>query len=266
MDSPPCRCPNRAFIAPTTSSPQAVQAALRMCSWCPLKRQCALEGLEAGTTLDGSWIAPPAGVILGGVICRGDTDTATALAAVAGVQVPTTYRQQRRKNRAPSHCRECGSPMTKWSRDLKPAGVAVHHARGYCTGCRAAYQRHLQEVGPRRVGLTKLIDRKRHHPETAAARARTAARRQHPPDHENYRAIKPYRAQRLSPLWGHHQSNGEGVRRLRLRGDGTVDLPATTRGQSPTARWRLQGNGDRAQSFPLTLGALQNKLKEVLRN
>ena len=29
-----------------------------------------------------------------------------------------------------------------------------------------------------------------------------------PPDHGNYRAIKPYRAQRLSPLWGHHQSNG----------------------------------------------------------
>lgn len=177
MVTPPCRCPNPAFIAPDTSSPRAVQAALRICSWCPLQRQCALEGLEAGTTLDGSRIAPPAGVILAGVICHGDADTAAALAAVAGVEVPTTYRQQRRKNFAPSHCRECGRRMTRWSRDEKPDGLAVHYARGFCTDCRAAYQRHLDTLKPRREGLTKKIDRKRHHPETAASRHRTATRR-----------------------------------------------------------------------------------------
>ena len=159
----PChRSLNKAFITGEDAPGHSIRAAIAMCEQCPMRRGCARDGLTAGSSLDGSVIAPARGVIQAGVVCRGDDATARALAAIAGVR-PPALREKKRRNMAPEECRHCGHPMVSWTRGEVPAGKVMHRGRGYCVGCRAAYAADLKARGRLREGLHKPIDRKRHH-------------------------------------------------------------------------------------------------------
>ena len=71
-----------------------------------------------------------------------------------------------------------------------------------------------------------------------------------PPDHGNYRGNEPYRAQRLSPLWGHHQSNGGSEDRpeREREGDGGGDVQHPPVDADPVVPGNVRG------SFPQLLG------------
>lgn len=134
--------------------------------------------MTAGSSLDGSRVAPADDVIQGGVHCRGDAATARKLEKIAGINAPT-LRRRKPRTQAPKHCAGCGTPMHPWTRGTVPEGVSMHHARGWGTCCRAEYARHLKEQRARgEVGADihrKEVDRRRHHPETITARLRTTA-------------------------------------------------------------------------------------------
>lgn len=159
--SPPCATSrNRAFIDPESSTPDDIDQAIRMCGTCPLVQQCAADGLHSGTSLDRNVILPATGVIQAGVVCRGDRDTALQLSAVAGVDVPSDYRHQPERPKPMSECRECGTPMVKWTRGEVPEGYVMHHARNFCTGCRVAYHAYIEG---RQRRFTRPVDRNRRH-------------------------------------------------------------------------------------------------------
>lgn len=146
MAIPPChRSKNTAFSAPDRAPGRSIRAALTMCRACPLVAACAALALQSGTSLDGSRTGPAEGVIQAGVICRGDDDTARALAEVAGVPVPV-YRAQRPRPKAPKRCVECGHPMVSWTRGEVPEGHRMHYGRGRCTGCRDSYRAELASM------------------------------------------------------------------------------------------------------------------------
>lgn len=155
---PVCRkARNRAFIAPTAVRDYSIRAAVKLCEYCPLKRRCALDALHSGDSLDGSVTSPANDVIAAGVVCVGDEATAEALAAVAGVDVPK-YRASSARSKAPERCVNCRHMMVSWTRNKVPEGYVMHHARGYCTGCRKAYEHVLKGV-ERKPKLAKEIDR-----------------------------------------------------------------------------------------------------------
>jgi len=55
--------------------------------------------------------------------------------------------------------------MVRWHRGVTPEGYVMHRGRGYCTGCRAAYNAELKAERERtgdKPRLRKIIDRKRH--------------------------------------------------------------------------------------------------------
>lgn len=131
-----------------------------MCDLCPIRTQCATQALTAGTSLDGGHPAPASGVIQAGVICQGDDMTAWTLAQIAGVPLPEY--EGRRRATAADHCTNCHAPMVRWTRDQVPEGYVMHHARGFCTGCRAAYTVAYPPSRRRRDRLQKITDRKRH--------------------------------------------------------------------------------------------------------
>lgn len=138
-----------------------------MCGGCPIRRECARDALTSGTSLDGSYTRPANDVIQAGVICRGDQGTAIRLAAIAGVEVLPVHEEQEARGHRPDECRHCHRPMVQWTRDQVPDGYAMHHARGYCTGCRKAYAEHMKSQPKRQRGLRKPVDRKRHHAASA---------------------------------------------------------------------------------------------------
>ncbi|WJY62149.1 Transcription factor WhiB [Corynebacterium atrinae] len=181
-ESAPChRSKNKAFINPYGAHDRSIRAAQKMCSQCPVIRECALEALRSGSTLDDSIVTLGREVIAAGhVLPKGDASNddvwpvARKLAKIARVR-PPAYVVSRPRFRPPSQCRECGRPMVPWTRGEVPEGMAMHYAQGWGQCCRSAYRMH-REV--REVPVTrKPVDRKRHHPETARARAATAARR-----------------------------------------------------------------------------------------
>lgn len=166
----------RAFTDHTAPA-HSVRAAVKVCEHCPIRRQCARAALTSGTSMDGSYTAPATTVIQAGIICHGDQATARALAAIAGVR-PPRYRNKGTRPRPASHCLNCEQPMVPWTRGEVPAGHVMHYSKSFCTNCRGAYRQARNDtVTKQRPALRKQVDRKRHHPETAEARARTAARR-----------------------------------------------------------------------------------------
>ncbi|NLT57179.1 MAG: hypothetical protein GXX79_21980, partial [Actinomycetales bacterium] len=174
------RNPNRAFSDPDNAPDFSIRAALKLCAACPVRTQCARDALHAGDSLDGHTTAPATGVIAAGIICRGDADTAHALARAAGVPTPPHYREKAPRPQLPDGCNHCGRPLHKWTRNPEeiPEGHVMHYAKGWCVKCRGAYKQARNATVTKETpsGLRKQIDRKRHHPETAAARARTLAR------------------------------------------------------------------------------------------
>lgn len=168
MTRPAChKTKNRAFFSPQSAPQNAVRAAIKTCKACPIRKKCAAEALTAGTSLSEDHRAPASDVIQAGVICRGDWETATALATIAGVPIPDFLVEKRRRNNygahRPDHCRSCEQPMVKWNRnEQQPEGFVVHYARGFCQNCRSAYRDFMKEHPEERRGLRKPIDRKNH--------------------------------------------------------------------------------------------------------
>lgn len=141
MPAPCHRTKNTAFTHPDAAPERSKRAAIKMCSACPIRRECATEALTAGDSPVDGHTAPAHDVIQAGVHCRGDLDTAWQLAQIAGVPVPAYWDLQPRRNYAPDHCVNCGEPMMRWTRDAVPEGYRMHFARGYCTKCRTAYRK-----------------------------------------------------------------------------------------------------------------------------
>ena len=176
MRAPCHRSRIRAFTD-TTAPAHSLRAAIAVCEACPIRRECALDALTSGTSLDGEYTRPAGAVIQAGIVCHGDQATARALAAIAGVR-PPRYRSKGTRPRPAKNCVNCRRPMVPWTRNEVPAGHVMHYARSYCTNCRGAYaQASSATVTEQRPALRKHVDRKRHHPETAVARARTAHQR-----------------------------------------------------------------------------------------
>ena len=153
---------NTAFINPTSASPNAIAAALKMCEHCPIKKQCAQDALTAGSSLNDGATVPASDVIQGGVVCYGDYETTIKLSQVAGHAINLGGTEHR--NQAPDRCRNCHEPMVQWHRAITPEGYVKHYARGFCTRCRGAYSRWKKEnnITSAHRGLRKPIDRKRH--------------------------------------------------------------------------------------------------------
>lgn len=129
-----------------------------MCEHCHMLTSCALDGLTAGTTLDGSFESPACDVIMAGVHCTGDTATARALAEIAGVPVPT-YRDAAPRPKAEKQCVNCHEPMVPWTRHGAPEGYVMHYARNFCANCRGAYNEAMKGREKRRTNRTLVNGR-----------------------------------------------------------------------------------------------------------
>lgn len=158
---------NKAFLNPVNSDKFKIAAAVRICESCPLLKSCATAGLTAGNLPDGSTRSVADEVIMAGVVCRGDQGTVDALRAVGGLPA---HRQPPRARIVPPRayvqdgqpCRECSTPMVRWTRDESeiPEGWRKHYGRGFCTGCRQAYKAFLASSSKRQ---TRPVQRRTRH-------------------------------------------------------------------------------------------------------
>ncbi|WIM71976.1 WhiB family transcriptional regulator [Corynebacterium suedekumii] len=130
MRAPCHRSRIRGFIDPHAPD-HSVRAAIKVCEHCPIRKECARDALTAGTSLDGEYTRPAGAVVQAGIICRGDQDTARALARVAGVPTPPHYRKQAPRPQLPDGCNHCGRPLHKWTRNPEeiPEGHVMHYAK-----------------------------------------------------------------------------------------------------------------------------------------
>ncbi|WP_019932328.1 hypothetical protein [Nocardia sp. BMG111209] len=97
-------------------------------------RACALDALTAGTLDDDVRPRVADGVVMAGVICRGDAATEHELREIVRGHVELHWRATR-----PTHCLGCGRPMTTRRRRLP--GHVVHESSGRCATCTRARHR-----------------------------------------------------------------------------------------------------------------------------
>lgn len=110
----------------------ATVAAQRVCiAHCPRERfrACAQAALSAGTLVDDETPSVADGVVMAGVVCRGDTATRRRLLLALGQEIYVR----------PDRCVSCQRPMT--TRRRKRPGYVVHESNGRCGGCKRAEQR-----------------------------------------------------------------------------------------------------------------------------
>lgn len=154
---------------PEGASPSQIERAKAVCVTCPLIRECARQALYAGTDLRQEAPAPAVDVIMGGVLCDGSDEALEALEAAAGMQ--GIYKGRKRALVAfGTPCRNCGTPMVRWSRYQPPIpeGFAMHRGRGLCENCRAVYAEEVAawraanpEAAARQCYGSKATDRKK---------------------------------------------------------------------------------------------------------
>lgn len=165
MGRPACGYKHRElFTDPTGPDSPSTKRAMEICEGCPIRRECAEKALTAGSSLDGGFTAAAVGVIQAGVYCDGTDRAAWELAGVAGV-APPVMRESAPRQQVGDRCKSCHRPMVRWHRGVTPEGYVMHRGRGYCTGCRAAYNAELKadrERNGEKPHLRKIIDRKRH--------------------------------------------------------------------------------------------------------
>ncbi|MEV6070283.1 hypothetical protein AB0L82_27375 [Nocardia sp. NPDC052001] len=109
-------------------------AAQRVClAQCPRERfrACAQAALSAGTLIDEENPSVADGVVMAGVVCRGDKATTRRLQLALGQEVKVRVR--------PDRCLSCHRPMT--TRRRKREGYVVHESNGRCSSCKRAEQR-----------------------------------------------------------------------------------------------------------------------------
>ncbi|QCQ89972.1 hypothetical protein [Rhodococcus sp. SGAir0479] len=137
-DQPPC-LGRPGFLRPKDASgwqvlPATIAAKALCQDRCPrdIFLACARSALTAGTCFEEEETRVADGVVMAGIVCRGDALTERALRRVIKqlAQAPTTR---------PNQCRNCHKPMT--TRRRKLVGHVVHEGGGMCTGCRRAQQR-----------------------------------------------------------------------------------------------------------------------------
>lgn len=164
VDGPKCTYQDREiFTNPAGRDAPSTLRAIQICETCPIIRECAKQALTSGSSIDFTATHPAVGVIQAGVYCDGSQRAAIELGARAGEPAPTVEVEPRAK--VGDRCKSCGMPMVRWTRDRVPEGYVMHRGRGFCTGCRKAYNAELARAranGEVRTGLRKQIDRKRH--------------------------------------------------------------------------------------------------------
>lgn len=157
--TPPCQgTRNRAFLDPVHSDRFKIAAAVKICEACPLIRECARSALTAGNLQNDGTRAVADGVIVAGIVARGDQDTTDRLRAVAGlpdgqqaprarVVPPRAFVQARRP------CKACSRPLWKFTRDPSeiPEGYVMAYARGWCVNCRGAYKQATAQAPKRQT-------------------------------------------------------------------------------------------------------------------
>lgn len=136
----------RVFVYPEGATAEQIHRAKKLCKACPLLETCAKDAISAGDSFAGDSHGPANGVIQAGVLCRGDKATLNKLESIAGVKAVQDEKNRKRIVFG-QPCRSCGVPMVKWSRNqpAMPEGYVAHRGRGFCTGCRAAYKKDLEE-------------------------------------------------------------------------------------------------------------------------
>lgn len=147
-------------------------------------KRCAKDALYSGSDLRHEALAPANGVIMAGVLCDGSTGALDALEAVAGIE--GIYPGRKRPFiEFGTPCRNCGTPMVRWSRFQPPIpeGFAMHRGRGLCANCRGAYAEELaalRAASPEQSARTgysgKVADRKRTSVTALAGKIETAVK------------------------------------------------------------------------------------------
>lgn len=166
---PPC-AGHRIFTHPQPMHPDTLEA-LEMCEHCPIRKQCALNALTAGDSLDRAHRSPAAGVIQAGVWCDGDQRTAYDLADIAGVEAPMVDGEPRFI--PPSHCKECGKPMVVRVRGIHlDEGTLTHGSHGYCRICDARRRRSKDWQSTQPKNATMLAWKEKHHGNSGPGRKR----------------------------------------------------------------------------------------------
>ena len=159
----------RVYVHPENATNEQIHRAKKLCEACPLLETCAKDAMSAGDSFAGDLRGPANGVIQAGVLCRGVKDTLDKLESIAGVKAAQHEKKPKRIIFG-QPCRSCGAPMVKWSRNQPrlPDGYVAHRGRGFCTGCRAAYKKDLEdwrakhpEDALKKAVVRKPIDRKR---------------------------------------------------------------------------------------------------------
>lgn len=165
MGRPACGYKHREiFTDPTGPDTPSTLRAIELCESCPIRVECAEKALSAGSSLDGGFVSAAVGVIQAGVYCDGSMESVWKLATIAGVP-PPIMRESTPRARVGDRCRSCHRPMVRWHRGVTPEGYVMHRGRGFCTGCRTAYNAELRAERERsgdKPRLRKIIDRKNH--------------------------------------------------------------------------------------------------------
>lgn len=148
MPQPPC-AGRQGYIQPSDYPfwhlNPTTQDAQQVCFHCPLRRSCAQQELEAAHP------DIPDGVLVAGVICRGDTRTLAMLQAVAAppepeplapvIPITAARRGKRPRDVWPRPCVGCERLMMPSSRLAE--GFVRHRARMLCDACHKAERRSL---------------------------------------------------------------------------------------------------------------------------
>lgn len=147
-------------------------------------KRCAKNALYSGSDLRREALAPANGVIMAGVVCDGSAGALDALEAVAGIR--GIYPGRKRPYiEFGTPCRNCGTPMVRWSRYQPPIpeGFTMHRGRGLCVDCRGAYAEELAalraaapEQSARDSYSGKVADRKRTSVAALAGKIETAVK------------------------------------------------------------------------------------------
>ena len=173
-----------AFLFPEEAAEGNIRRAKKVCESCPMLKRCARDALYSGSDLRREALAPANGVIMAGVLCDGSTGALDALEAVAGIE--GIYPGRKRPYiEFGTPCRNCGTPMVRWSRFQPPIpeGFAMHRGRGLCANCRGAYAEELaalRAASPEQSARTdysgKVADRKRTSVSALAGKIETAVK------------------------------------------------------------------------------------------
>ncbi|MEV0251177.1 hypothetical protein AB0H76_31610 [Nocardia sp. NPDC050712] len=137
-EQPPCLgLPG--FLEPKDTSgwqvlPATIAAQALCRDSCPrdLFLDCARSALSAGNSVGDDQDRVADGVVMAGIVCRGDALTGKALRRVIKQYAETPANR-------PRHCLNCHKPMT--TRRRKLLGHVIHESGGLCTRCRRAEQR-----------------------------------------------------------------------------------------------------------------------------